>query len=445
MSESLFAFDRERLHTLFLGSDSVEARPGIQTPAFVYDLDMAAQRFRGLREALPARVHLAYAVKSNPGAPLLATFARLGAWFDCASAGEVDRVISASAQPKVVFAGPAKSERDLIAALNIGARIQVDGIEDIERINALHRRRSGPSAPPLAINVRVNPASGVSERASIIGGGGPSAFGVDEEDLAQFIHEASAYEGVRIAGLQVFAASNELDADVLLANHATALRIASTMQHEHNITIELIDIGGGLGIRYAGGEIEHDLDITALGAGLGHLLHDNPWFTGRLVLEPGRWLSGPCGVYAAAVVRTKISRGVAFAMLEGGINHLLRPLMTGQSFPTQVIRPRASDALHVPAEHASTESTNEVVDFTLAGPLCTSLDRLGTGTLPADLQTGDTVVFGQAGAYAYTQAMTHFLSHPPPEEHWLSATAQSSDGDKCDTRSGQLFTELHRE
>ena len=61
----------------------------------------------------------------------------------------------------------------------------------------------------------------------------------------------------------------------------------------------------------------------------------------------------------------------------------------------------------------------EQTPTTLAGPLCTSLDRVGTGDLPTDLQPGDVVVFGQTGAYAYTQAMTHFLSHPVPEQHWV--------------------------
>lgn len=149
------------------------------------------------------------------------------------------------------------------------------------------------------------------------------------------------------------------------------------------------------------------LDVRALGSGLGRLLEDNPWFTGELLLEPGRWLSAPVGVYCARVVRTKVSRGERFVMLEGGINHLLRPLLTGQSFPTLVLRPGVG-VLGGPT-----------AETTLAGPLCTSLDRVGTGELPVDLAPGDVVVFGQAGAYAATQAMTRFLSHPAPEEVWV--------------------------
>lgn len=388
----LFAFDEAGLRELAGEHPS---------PFFAYDLVAARERYRRLRAALPGRVRLAYAVKSNPGLPLLRTFAAEGAWFDCASAGEVSAVLAAGGTGSgMVVAGPAKSERDLQAALFAGARVQVDGIEDVARLHTLHT-----GARPLRVSVRVNPASGVSEAASIIGGGGPSAFGVDEEDLETFVAQAARFERVRITGLQVFAASNELDAGRLLSNHRTSMAIARRLQELLGHDLDLVDVGGGLGVRYA--VAEPSLDVRALGAGLGRVLEENPWFSGELLLEPGRWLSAPTGVYCARVVRTKVSRGERFVLLEGGINHLLRPLLTGQSFPTLALRPGVGvlDA--------------ELTPTTLAGPLCTSLDRVGTGELPADLRPGDVVVFGQAGAYASTQAMTHFLSHPVPEQVWV--------------------------
>ncbi|MFB9733348.1 alanine racemase [Ornithinimicrobium kibberense] len=397
----LFALGAERL--LDLATDHAG-------PFFAYDLGVARERFARLRAALPERVRLAYAVKSNPGLPLLETFSAAGAWFDCASAGEVSAVLAAGGTGRrMVFAGPAKSERDLQAALFAGARVQVDGIEDVAR---LHTLNTGDE--PLEVSVRVNPASGVSEVAAIIGGGGPSAFGVDEEEVAEFVAAARAYDRVRITGLQVFAASNELDAGRLLANHRTALRIGRELAGVLGHGLDLIDLGGGLGVRYAADE--PSLDVRALGAGLGRVLTENPWFEGELLLEPGRWLSAPTGVYCARVVRTKVSRGQRFVMLEGGINHLLRPLLTGQSFPTVALRP----GVGMLGDGGPADRTGaSLVPTTLAGPLCTSLDRVGSGDLPEDLRPGDVVVFGQAGAYAVTQAMSHFLSHPEPEQVWV--------------------------
>lgn len=394
-----------------LDDAQVRALAARGTPCFGYDLDLARARFRTLRAALPDRVSLAYAVKANPGPPLLRALAAEGAWFDCASAGEVEAVRvarresagsgSVPAEAGMVLAGPAKSGADLLAGLDYGARIQVDGIEDVARLAALH---DGPR--PLPVNVRVHPAAGVHEAASIIGGAGPSAFGVDEEELPAFVAAVAEHPRVRLAGLQVFSASNELDADALLANHRTALAIGERLHREHGVALELIDLGGGLGIPYAEGQAE--LDTAALGVGLGTLLAAHPWFTGQLLLEPGRWLSGPTGVYVSRVVRVKASRGATFAVLEGGINHLLRPLLTGQSFPVRAVR----------TTEPGDERTDELTTYTLAGPLCTSLDRIGTAHL-GPLEPGDLLVFGQTGAYAYTQAMTHFLSHPAPEQHWF--------------------------
>lgn len=378
---------------------ALELARELPTPCFVYDLGVARSRLARLRAALPARVRVAYAVKSNPGAPLLRAFAQAGAWFDCASSGEVERVRAAGGE-RLLFAGPGKTAADLSAALDAGARLQLDGIEDVQRLAAWARARG---VPELAVSLRVHPQSGVAEGSPIIGGAGPSAFGVDEERLEAFLEAAAAYPEVHIRGLQVFAASNELGAERLLDNHRAALRIARRL-HALGHDLDLIDLGGGLGIPYADGEGE--LDVAALGEGLAALLRDNPWFTGELVLEPGRWLSGPCGVYLCRVVRVKESRGVRFAVLEGGINHLLRPLLTGQPFP--VLAPgRAGE----PTSH------------TLAGPLCTSLDRLGEVSLPP-VQPGDLLVFGQVGAYGRSEAMTDFLSRPPAAEHWLPAAPE---------------------
>lgn len=405
----LFALDR---------AEAIETAKRYGTPCFAYRLDVAEARYRRLRAALPDRCRLAYAVKANPGSPLLALFASLGSWFDCASSGELTRALAALVAEstrvcengstaialgkvglthgqRILFAGPGKNDDDIKAALASGARLQIDGVDDLERIQALR----DTALPPLDVNLRIHPAAGISEGSRIIGGTGPSAFGVDEEELGCFLEQARDYPLVRVAGLQVFAASNEKNHLALLQNHQATLTIGRKMHDEFGLELDLVDLGGGLGIPYS----EHDaeLDVEALGAGLAGLLEQNPWFRGDLVLEPGRWLAGPCGVYLSRVTRTKPSRGTRFAIMEGGINHLLRPLLTGQPFPSM-----------------APETKGEPVAQTLAGPLCTSLDRLGDVQLPL-LERGNLVMLGQVGAYGYTEAMNDFLCRPRPEEIWL--------------------------
>lgn len=362
------------------------------TPLFAYRGAVAEGAFQRLRAALPPRVRLAYAVKANPHPALLRRFADLGASFDCASGGELRRVAALGLpEGRVFYAGPAKRAWELALALDLGARIQAEGWEDLERLETL--------APgPVAVNLRIHPAGGAEEAHPILGGTGPSAFGVDEEDAPGILARARRLRKVRIAGLHVFAASNQREADRLLATHRYVLDLAQRLREEHDLVIDQIDLGGGLGVPY--GPDQRELDVEALGRGLRALLEDHPWFQGDLVLEPGRYLAAACGVYLARVVRVKASRGQRFVLLEGGVNHLLRPLLTGEPFPVKAV---GKDG---PANRAI-----------LAGPLCTSLDRLGAVDLP-EVAPGDLLAFGMTGAYGFTEAMSAFLSHPPPVEVW---------------------------
>jgi diaminopimelate decarboxylase len=382
------------------------------TPVFLYHAAVARAAWEALRGALPARVRVAYAVKANPHPRLLALLAGLGAAFDCASEGELRAAAAAlreagappapdpagSARSRLLFAGPGKQDRELALAVALGARVQAEGWEDLQRLDALAR-----GGPPLAVNLRVHPAGGVEEERRILGGAGPSAFGVDEEDVPALLGRAATLPHVRVAGLHVFAASNQRDTARLLATHAMVLDLARRLHEGHGLRLEQVDLGGGLGVPYAADETP--LDTGALGAGLAALLERQAWFAGELLLEPGRFLAAGCGVYLARVVRTKSSRGVRFAILQAGLNHLLRPALTGQPFPVRLV---------------GGDERGAAGPVTLAGPLCTSLDRLGDVTLP-ELRPGDLLAFGMAGAYGATEAMTAFLSHPPAGEVWIEA------------------------
>lgn len=380
----LFAFDDATCRVL------AEAHG---TPCFAYSSAVAEAGYRALRAALPARARVAYAVKANSHPDLLARFAALGASFDCASIGELEKVAALNLEPgRVFFAGPGKRRAELARAQAMGVRVQAESWEDLVQLDAL-------ASAELAVNLRVHPAFEIAEGNRIIGGSGPSAFGVDEEALPELLDRAASLRHVRIRGLHVFAASNQRDAEKLLTIHGAVLDLAKRLSETHGLAFAQIDVGGGLGVPYAADEVP--LDLARFGQGLAELLATHAWFQGELILEPGRYLAAPCGVYLARVIRVKESRGTRFAILEGGINHLIRPLLTGQPFPVKAV-----------GKGEGTRLT------TLAGPLCTSLDRLGDVLLP-ELEAGDVLALGTAGAYGLSEGMTHFLSHPVPPEVWV--------------------------
>ncbi len=385
----LFAFDDDECEAL-------AERFG--TPCFVYRGETAERELVRLRASLPERVRVAYAVKANPHKDLLRRFALAGASFDCASWGELLRVRKLHLPGRRIFlAGPGKSEAELRLAVELGARVQAEGWEDLERLHHLAER-------PIEVNLRVHPRAGVHESISLIGGDAPSAFGVDEDDLPELVERARSLRRVLLRGLHVFTATNQRDAEELLAGYGRVFELALRLKHEFGLHISQIDLGGGLGVPYA--QDERQLDLERLGAGLEELLERHSEFAGEIVVEPGRFLAASSGVYLARVVRVKRSRGVRFAILEGGINHLMRPLLTGQPFPVRAVGKRGGEE---PA--------------TLAGPLCTALDRLGESHLP-ELERGDLLAFGMAGAYGRTEAMSDFLSHPAAREVWIGESVE---------------------
>ena len=129
----------------------------------------------------------------------------------------------------------------------------------------------------------------------------------------------------------------------------------------------------------------------------------------RLLIEPGRYLLGPAGCYLTRVVDRKSVEGVEVAVLDGGIHHALRPALVGQPHRTVALG-------RGPVAPAPGTGTGAGVRVTLAGPLCTGLDLLGSGPSTVVPELGDLVAVRDLGAYGFTEAMPWFLSHPMPPE-----------------------------
>jgi diaminopimelate decarboxylase len=168
----------------------------------------------------------------------------------------------------------------------------------------------------------------------------------------------------------------------------------------------VLNIGGGFGIPYFPGE--EPLDLAPIGANLRELV------TGcqaalpqaRLVIELGRYLVGPAGVYVCRVIDRKISRGHVFLVTDGGLHH---HLAASGNFG-QVIRKNYPVEIGNRMQGARRETASVV------GPLCTPLDLLADRMDLAEAQPGDLVVVFQSGAYGFTASPRGFLSHPAPLE-----------------------------
>jgi diaminopimelate decarboxylase len=374
------------------------------TPFYLYDLAVVERRVAALRAVLPARFRLAYAVKANPHRAILERLASLGIGADVASGGELDRVIAAGFDiARVVFTGPGKRDSELAPAVGAGAGlITVESPGELGRLAKL--AAAAGRCVPILLRRSLDATIGTpAEATRIIGDDGVGKFGMDDDDLRASAASALESPWLELRGVHAFGASNVLAAGAIVRHVEETMAFGRNLAVELGFVLRTIDVGGGLGIPYADGKSV--LDLAALGAGLDDLSRAwaaDPMTAGTDVLiEPGRFLVGPAGVYVTRVVDTKRVRGRAIAVVDGGINQLLRPVLVGQ--PQRIRR-------------LVVDPGAEAEPVTIAGPLCTGLDILARDLPIGTPAVGELLAVLDAGAYGYTESMPLFLSRPLPAE-----------------------------
>lgn len=390
--------------------DLVDLAERFGTPAYVYDLDLVAARAAALRAILPPTWDLAYALKANPAPPLLRHLAAAGLGADVASLGEFRAALVAGFPAgRIVVTGPGKRDVELQAAVEAGVRaVTVESSGEFARLE----RFAAAAGKRVPILLRLALGRIVAD--------GPGQFGMDADDLLALAHRAAASPSVELLGVHAFGSSNVRQAEVLAEHVASTVAFAREVMAEAGRPPRLVDVGGGLGIPYAAAETPLDLGrLGTLLAGLAATWTAAPELAGATVLlEPGRFLAGPTGLYLTRVLDTKRVAGVDWAIVDGGIHHLLSPALLGRAHRLELVRQAPNDGPEAdPAPGAATNSGQVQV----AGPLCTGLDVLGVLPPGARPEVGDLIAIRDVGAYGFSESMPLFLSHPTPVEIVLEA------------------------
>jgi diaminopimelate decarboxylase len=371
------------------------------TPFYVYDLDLIGRRVEALRAVLPRGFRIAFAVKANPALAVVAHLRRCGVGADIASGGELETVLRAGFDPaSVAMTGPGKRENELAAAVVAGVgMVTVESSGELRRLEKVAARLG--RRQPILLRLAVSEDARL-ETVRLIGGV-EGKFGMPPEELTEAARYAAASPHVELIGIHAFGASNLRDAEQLAGHVAELVEIGRRMAAEAGVPLRIVDAGGGLGIPYAEGE--RPLDLALLGRRLTELRarwDASPALREMTVLlEPGRFLVGPAGAYVARIVDVKGSDSAPVAILDGGINHAVRPALIRSEHRLAVL---ASDAVRA------------LVRTTVAGPLCTGLDVFTTEAMLPRPRVGDLVAMLDLGAYGFTESMPLFLSHPWPAE-----------------------------
>jgi diaminopimelate decarboxylase len=370
------------------------------TPLFVYDGAVLRGQLRRLRASLPERIEIYYSVKANPNPAVIAKFVEEGAGLEVASAGEFLRGRAAGGPPdRMVFAGPGKTpaELQLVVSQGIG-EIHVESDEELDALTRLDGEKK--------IAVRFNPRA--VGGGALRMGGQPAPFGFDEERLEEVIETILSRPGLRFQGIHMFVGTQILDAEVLVGHWRHAIAVARRAAEVAGGPLATIDLGGGLGIPYFAGESALDLERlrrSATDLFLG-VARDRQLRDARFIIEPGRFLVGPAGVYLCRVLSVKQSRGSTFVVVDGGLNHHL----AASGNLGQVLK---RDFPIVNALRVGAQPHGETV---VVGPLCTPLDTIGRNAPLPRMSPGDLVAVLQSGAYGLSASPVGFLSHPMPAE-----------------------------
>jgi diaminopimelate decarboxylase len=371
------------------------------TPLFVYDLDMVRARIARLRAAMPAGLAIHYAIKANPFPPLLAAMAGWVDGFDVASGGELATAIAAGMTAKSIsFAGPGKRDRELAAAIEAGATLNLESEGEADR--ALAAGKALGIAPRLA--VRVNPDFDLKGSGMRMGGGA-KPFGIDEARVPDLVRRLVA-SGVDYRGLHIFAGSQALDPAAIVETQRQTIALARRIAAESGAEAPLVNLGGGFGVPYFAGDA--DLDVEAIGAALAEEIAGD---AGRYAIELGRWMVAEAGVYLTRIVDRKKSHGKTFLVTDGGLHH---QLAASGNFGTVVRR-------NYPIAVASRFGAESVEEVSVVGCLCTPLDRLADDVLLPHADVGDVIAMFLAGAYGASASPMSFLGHFAAREIVISA------------------------
>lgn len=365
------------------------------TPCYVYSRATLERHYRAYTEALGGHPHLiCYAVKANSNLAVLNLLARLGAGFDIVSVGELERVLAAGGDPgKVVFSGVAKQADEMARALEAGIKcFNVESLPELERLDAVAARLGQVAA----VSLRVNPDVDARTHPYISTGLKANKFGIPVDQAFEVYQRAAAMKNVRVVGIDCHIGSQLTELAPFLDALDRLLVLLDRLK-ERDIHIEHLDLGGGLGVPYQGETPPAPFDYAR--ALLERLA---TWDGGRqltLLFEPGRSIAANAGVLLTRVEYLKLGETKHFAVVDAGMNDLIRPSLY-QAW--QAILP------------VDTRALRDTATYDVVGPVCETGDFLGKDRELA-LDAGDLLAVRSAGAYGFVMA-SNYNSRPRPPE-----------------------------
>lgn len=365
------------------------------TPFYLFDEGELLRRISWLRERLPSKVKLVYAVKANPF--LVPALASAVERFEACSPGEARICLESGASPSsLVVSGVYKDEPSTARLMDEApgtGRFTAESLAQFELIRRLAKERG------MRVSVLLRLTSG-------------SQFGFDGEQVAQVAQQFARDEWVDIAGIQFFSGTQKTS----LKRYVRELgRLDDFLDHLRSacgFEARELEYGAGLPVEYFAPQDEQaDGELVCE---LGRLIQDMR-FQGDVAIELGRSIAASCGTYVTRIVDAKVNRGQRYAIADGGMHQIVYygSSMAMKTPPCHVLR-KGDAATH----------TDRSELWNVCGSLCTTNDVMVKQAPLGPLDVGDLLVFERAGAYCMTEGISLFLSRELPRVLAASATGE---------------------
>jgi diaminopimelate decarboxylase len=390
-----FQYKNGKLHCEGVSVESLAGKFG--TPLYIYSQRTLTEHFQKLDQALAPVDHLiCFAMKSNSNQAVMNTLANLGGGFDVVSAGELRRAIAAGADAgKCVFAGVGKTEAEIEYALRQGVySFNAESEPELIRINRV-AARLGKRAP---ISVRVNPNVDAHTHAKITTGTYENKFGIAIEKIEGVYARASKLKNLRLRGLQMHIGSQLTSVKPFVEALKKVSPLVAKLKAKYGL--EFLSIGGGIGIVY-----DHALDsgpsswwkssaakkILTPETYAAKLLPLLKPLGLRILMEPGRFISGNSGILVTRIEYVKRTGVKNFLIVDAAMNDLIRPAFY--------------DAYHqiVPLR----KKGGKTISSDVVGPVCESGDYFAKDRPLPKLGEGDYLALLSAGAYGFVMASSY--------------------------------------
>ena len=361
------------------------------TPLYVMEEDLIRSRYRELAANIKyPKLNIHYACKANTSLAILKILHSEGSHIDVVSPGEIFLAIKAGYTPeRIMFTGNNVTDDEMRYAIEAGVLLNMDSLSQI--------RRYGKIKPGGEISIRINPDVGAGHHDHTITGGPDSKFGIYFSQAGEAKALAREHD-LKVIGIHMHIGSGILDPAPFLMGMDTLLTTAREFEFDD---LQFIDFGGGIGIPYR--PEEESLDLDDFGEKVGGLFKDWCDSYGRdldLTIEPGRYLVAEAGTLLAEVNTVKVTPHRRFVGTDSGFNHLIRPTMYDSYHPITVCNK---------ADHPDTVMTD------VCGNICESGDIFARDRMMPEIEEGDLVAIGNAGAYGYAMS-SNYNSRPRPAE-----------------------------